>query len=405
MITNSPIMLDETGVMLINELQHQNGYLSMIASGAQQEIFDSMAQIAGIIRGNDVETNARIFPIGDQIVMPWKDLDDPNHNTDATAYQVAWDIVHHGIVTRADGSEVPGMYLQMHKCSAYGVQFSHQQAFYQAAAVLSAGTYHVEFGVKYNDTFTAGTSGQFTLTQDLPKGGRLLLNGNNVEAWASATAASATETVALTLGSGGTSLGTISSGSSGGINAMNRIKYGHNRWSTSGIRQYLNSSKASWFASEEDFDMRPDENTKRGFMAGFNSDFLSAIRPVKVTTALNIEEGYASTTEDTVDTFFLPSLQQMNIRPMLSNVEGDTFDYWKQALGSQTFVESGVANTFDAFKIPSINDMANSGSYIWLRSAVRDEMHKGWHLNPSGYASFVHDVYNSFWFTPVCVVC
>lgn len=370
-------------------------------------VYESISQIAETVRKNTVEANKALFHVGDQIISPWIDLDDPAHATAETAYQVAWNIVHHASVELENGSEVPGMFLQMHKCSAYGVQFSHPQAFYQAFnETLPAGTYKVTFGVKYSDTFTAGTTGQFTLTQELPVGGKLLLNGSKAEAWASATATAATESVDLTVGTGGTSLGSITSNnarSSDGLNAMYRIQYGHNRWSTSGIRQYLNAAGTDWFSSKEDFDIRPNEYAKHGFMAGFNSDFLNAIKPVKVTTALNTAEGFEETTEDTFDTFFLPSLQQMNVTPQLENAEGDAFDYWKQALGSQNFVGTGSANIFDAFKIPAINN--NSAQYLYLRSAYRGGAFYTWGVSSSGFVNGNYSAYGAYRFSPVCVIC
>ena len=403
-ITSDPILLNETGLLMLDEMKRQNAYLAMLAEGKRSEIYSSMSQIASIVRGNDVEHNQQMFPIGDQIVMPWKDLDDTNHNTDDNAYRVAWNIVHHGLVELQDGRVVPGMFIQMDKCSAYGVQFSHIQAFYQAAEALAAGTYHVTFGVKYSDSFVAGSVGQFTLTQELPVGGRLVVTGNKVQAWASAVAATFTEEVNLTAGDGATSLGTIDSTtrlSADGLNCMQRITYGHNRWSTSAIRQYLNALGQNWFASKEDFDIRPDQYGKYGFMAGFSDEFLAAIKPVKVTTALNTVEGFATTTEDTFDTFFLPSLQQMNINPQLANVEGDTFEWWKEALGRSTFVGTGSNNIFDAFKVPAIN--TNSPQGVRLRSAARGHAYFTWGLSTSGYAG--NSASSALRFSPVCVIC
>ena len=134
-----PILLDSTGRDIRDELKRQNGYLAMLAESRRAEVYTSMSQIASIIRGGNVEQNAKLMPIGDQIIMPWKDMDNSTHNTDETAYQVPWDIVHHGLVTLRDGSVVPGMFLQMHLCSAYGVQFSHHQAFMMCPDGLAAG--------------------------------------------------------------------------------------------------------------------------------------------------------------------------------------------------------------------------------------------------------------------------
>lgn len=167
-------MLNETGLLIKDALDRQNGYLAMLAEGKRSEIYSSMAQIAHLVRTSSLDDLPRLFPIGDQIIAPWKDMDDSAHNTDETAYQVAWNIVNYGMVTLNDGSEVPGLWLQMHLCSAYGVQFSHQQAFMNCPDGLAAGTYHVTFGATWGSKGAdAGTTWQFTLTQAVPAGGRL----------------------------------------------------------------------------------------------------------------------------------------------------------------------------------------------------------------------------------------
>lgn len=302
-ITNDPIMLNETGLLIKDALDRQNGYLAMLAEGKRSEIYSSMAQIAHLVRTSSLGDLPRLFPIGDQIIAPWKDMDDSAHNTDETAYQVAWNIVNYGMVTLNDGSEVPGLWLQMHLCSAYGVQFSHQQAFMNCPDGLAAGTYHVTFGATWGSKGAdAGTTWQFTLTQAVPAGGRLsgfeslpdvATTTFKVKSWATPGAANPIETVDVTAGDGGTSLGTMQYASVGddGLNSMQCTGYGHNRWGTSALRQYLNSTGADWWKTQEDFDIRPDQYAKKGFMSGFSDDFLAAIKPIKVTTALNTVEG------------------------------------------------------------------------------------------------------------------
>lgn len=414
-ITNEPILLDSTGQALLDEMKIQSGHLAMIAEGSRTQVYSSMRQIADLVRGGDVARNTKMFPIGDQIIMPWKDMDDSAHNTDETAYQVAWDIVHHGEVELRDGSIVPGMFIQMHLCSAYGVQFSHQQAFMNCPEGLAAGTYHVTFGAKWGSKGAdAGTTWQFTLTQAVPAGGRLsgfeslpdvATSTFKVKSWATPASADPIETVTVTAGDGGTDLGTMQYASVGedGLNSMQATGYGHNRWSTSAIRQYLNKSGANWWASQEDFDIRPDQYNKQGFMTGFDAEFLNAIKPVKVTTALNTMEGFTDATEDTFDTFFLPSLQQMNVTPQLANVEGDVFEYWRARLGKNTYVGTGSNNVFDAFKIPALN--ANSAQSVRLRSASRGSALFTWGVYSSGYVSSSSSASYARRFSPVCVIC
>jgi hypothetical protein len=370
----------------------------------------SVGQIAQVVRSNTLETIKQLFPVGDQIIMPWKDMDDSAHNTDDTAYQVAWNFVDHRMVTLKDGSSVPGLVIQMHKCSAYGVQFSHQQAFYIATEALQAGAYYITLGSTWGKA-TAG-SYQFTLTKEVPAGG--LLSGLEymadyapsswqVKSWATADAASPLETVSVTEGNDGTSLGTMNLATLGdtGLNCMQRVGYGHNCYSTSAIRQYLNATGTDWWKSQEDFDIRPNEYAKNGFMTGFNDDFLSAIKPAKITTALNTVEGYSNATEDTYDTFFLPSLEEMNATPQLSGAEGSYFPYWRSRLGLSGFA-SWHPSIYDGYKIPAIN--SNSAQTVRLRSAHRNYSCHTWYVSTGGCIYNYH-AYSAFRFSPVCVIC
>lgn len=409
---NKPILLDATGQEIVNQLRLQNGYLSVLAGGRREEVYSSMSQIASIVRSNGVDENKKLFPIGDQIIMPWKDMDDPAHNTDETAYQVQWDIVHHGLVTLQTGEVVPGMFLQMHKCSAYGVQFSHQQAFYACPDGLAAGTYYVTFGSSWGSKgANAGTSWNFTLTQDVPAGGLLsgfeslpnvATSSFSVKSLASATAESPIETVAVSSGAAGTDLGTMqyTTTSDGSPNCMQKVGYGSNRWGTCAVRQYLNAKGLNWFAPKEKFDIRPDQFNKYGFMSGFDDDFLSAIKPVKVTTALNTVEGFDKTTEDTFDIFFLPSLEQMNVVPQLANVEGPYFEYWRQRGGVDHLLAQ--YGTYPEYKTPAIN--STSPQFVRLRSASRGHALNTWSVYASGYVYYYY-ASHAIRFSPVCVIC
>lgn len=400
---NEPILLNSTGLTLLNELKKKTGYLAVIAEGEKGQIYQSMEQIARLVRSNSVEANKKMFPIGDQIIMPWKNMDSSAHDTDATAYQVAWDIVHHSLVTLKDGSVVPGMYLQMHACTAYGVQFSHPQAFYQAAASLPAGTYYIKFGVKFSATFPANSYGHFTLTSALPAGGRLTLSGTTVSVWETAESASASYTATMSTGQSGTNLGTISSAyavSSDGLNAANRIASGHCRWSTSAMRQYLNSEGLNWFSSKETFDIRPEEYAKHGFLSGFNSDFLNAIKPIKVTTMLPTVGGYESESEDTYDLFCMPASNEMFITTSIP--EADTFEYWPLALQRSTPVGSGSSNKNSALYF---KDLTGASAECRLRSAILSDVCTTRYVAAQGYVTSTYNVDKSYHTKPVCCVC
>lgn len=411
-VVTKPMLLDSTGRDIAALLAQQNGYLAMIASGQRPELYKSMKEIANIVRAGTVESNAKIFPVGDQIIAPWIDKDDNNKE-----YQVAWDIINHILVTLATGEVVPGMQLQMHKCSAYGVQFDHQQAFMVCPDGLAVGTYNVTFGSKWGSKGAeANTSWQFTLTQAVPAGG--LLSGFEslpdvattafkVKSWATAKDADPIETATVTAGSEGTNLGTMAfnKATDGGLNGMQQVAYGHNRWSTSALRQYLNAAGANWFKPLEKFSIRPDQYAKHGFMAGLSEDFLSAIKPVKVTTALNTAEGFDTSSEDTFDTFFLPALVDMNIKPQLKG-EGTLSPYWRERMGiiqPLNYDWEGEPNQSDALKIPALN--SREPQDLCLRSATMSYACNTWFVSTYGRVySNGHASYASR-FSPVCVIC
>ena len=140
-------------------------------------------------------------------------------------------------------------------------------------------------------------------------------------------------------------------------------------------------------------------------MSGFSDDFLAAIKPVKVATALNTVEGFSTATEDTYDTFFLPSLEQMNAKPQLSGVEGNFFEYWRKRMGLNTFINYSwevEPNKSDALLIPALN--ANSPQHVRLRSASRGNAYSTWSVYSSGYVGSYY-ASSASRFSPVCVIC
>lgn len=418
-ITNEPILLDSTGRAMLDRMDRHNALLSMIAEGKRSEIYSSISQIASIVRGNTLEENQKLFPIGDQIIAPWKDMDDTKHNTDETAWQVPWNIVHHGMVTLESGEIVPGMFLQWHYCTPFGIQFSNYQAFMNCHDGLAAGQYYITLNSSWgNKDAQSGTSWNFTLTQDVPAGGRLsgfegmpdqLCANWKVKSWAKPTDANPIETVSVASGEAGTFLGhlNIATLSDEGLNGMHQVAYGHNRWKTCALRQFFNKKGTGWWVSQEDFDIRPNEHTRHAFMSGFNDDFLAAVRPVKVTTALNTVEGFTDASEDTYDTFFLASLEQMNAKPQLSGAEGPYFEYWRRRMGLNGFINyswEAEPNKSTGLLIPAINAQT-SPQRVRLRSASRyDGAFSAWYVYSSGCVNNGSALYAAR-VSPVCVIC
>ena len=400
MSVNVPGITEATGRNMVASL---NKIAALLASGTTYD-FSSYKKIQDMVKSGIAEY---VLPVGSQLIIPWID------KATNTTYSVPFDVVHHGTATLADGEVVPAMYLQWHYATPFGVQLSNFQAFYYATAALAAGTYNVTLGTTWGKA-TSGKTYQFTLTKDLPIGGQL--SGFEampdrdpsvwqVKAWASKTATTATETVAVSEGNSGTSLGTLKAGGDGTLNCMQRTGYGYNRWAHSAMRQWLNSNKAInlWWAPQNDFDRNPNELlTKHGFLTGFTDDFLNILTATKITTALNtVTDSSVGTTEDTYDKFFLASLQQMYINPQLADVEGTSWEYWKRVLGSSTpAAQFSTQPNYITYGI----DNKTSAQTVRLRSAYRGIAYNTWFVSASGYITD-YTAYYSNRCAPACAIC
>ena len=360
--------------------------------------------IAGIVRKGLAQ---KVFNIGDQIVVPWTDV------ATGQKYEAVADIVSFQNVTLKDGETVPGMIIQWHYAIPFGVQFDQNEAFYYCAEELTAGTYHITVGANWGTHCKNGETYQFVLTKNVPAGGQLhgfygmpdQAPANwRVSSYASAQAAEPIETVSVAVGSQGTDLGSFVPAGTEGLNSLYRLAYGYNRWSQSGIRQWLNSDKGvgQWWAPQNNYDRAPDQlKTKAGFLTGFDEEFLSCIQPIKVATALNtVTDAAVGDTEDTYDLFFLPSLEQMYINPQLAG-EGEPWDYWKRASGMTQKMDRG--GTYPQIRTFAIENHT-SPQYVRLRSASRSGGNDTWYVYSSGNVGSYAAV-DAIRCAPACAIC
>ena len=325
------------------------------------------------------------FEIGAHFIEKWTDT------ADSKEYDMPWQVNHFEDMTLEDGEVVPGMWLQTHYTLPFGIQFSHQRAFLACPDGLSAGTYNFDFAKTWGGNVKPGINYQFTLTKPVEKGGRLAgcygAPGQVPSNWKvysyGKDGITLNETVNVTVGSGGTNLGTIPYDSrSGNLNSVQEMAYGWNRWRTSALRQWLNSSKpkGQWWTPQDQWDICPDQlASKDGFLCGMPDEMLNCLKKVKVVTYANTvnDEGAEDITYDYVT---LPSLSQMFIKPQTSG-EGDVHTYWKRRSGRTTpcewrtdypnMVEYSVANK-------------TSPQYVRLRSVYQGVACRTWHVGASG---------------------
>ena len=371
---------------------------------AQGETINSLMGFKKLVRDGMAEG---LLPVGTQLFEKWSKA------AGGAEYNAPWDIAHYD----EDGNA----YLNWHFCIPDGVQFDAPEAIYYAGENgLPAGDYYITIGSDYGTGWSRSNAIAFTLTADMAPGDQLYIecgtnNANDPTAgrtWNVYAQGSTTSKQSGTTSNGttGTSLGTIGATNAqkpeGNLNAISRVVYGSGRWSQSAIRQWLNSTleASKWWTPQNPWDRPPAQHTQlRGFLAGYAEEFVAAIDPVEVVTALNTVEGYASATETTVDKIFLPSLQEMYINPQLAGVEGVDWDYNKElALEAGLPGKFQTGQTYPILKKYRIDDQSSAAT-VWLRSCYRGYATSAWVITTSGTVGS-SNAYFAFRGCPACKI-
>ena len=351
------------------------------------------------------------FSVGDQLKPTWMD--------DGTNYEDPFDIVQMEVNPELEtGETIHGMMIQQHYANIHACPFDAREALYDADEELPAGTYH--FTVAGN-TWLSSENGkivQFTLTQPIPQGGQLVFGGTDrynkpivgqsLNVYSGPSSFDAIETVVLSEGSEGTDLG--STDGLGKLNHYQRAQMGSGRWKTSMLRQYLNSDKPAgqWWTKQDRWDRASAFiHTVPGYMSGFDADFLSVIKPVKVQTSRDtvLSDGG---TDITYDYFFPISLEQMNAAPQAAGVEGSAFDYWKAIAAEDTTGNLDTSGRFKQFGIyPDLVALLLSAKTskvsCFLRSVRRTMTYNPWVIYADGGVTSYSAV-SEFSCVPACVI-
>lgn len=348
------IMTEMTMQEILEKVQLQNAYLAAIAGADPGTVtvsgWDSVSEIvrAGLA--------PKIFKIGDQFICPWTD------KATEKAYSWVWDIVHMGQVTLEDGREVPGMYLQAHYLTPFTIQFDHEEN-ERATEPTFSGDYSY---------YTKNPDGSYKLEE--------VVVGQQIPAEKEYYHSAIKDT-------------------SGNI-----CRWGYNRWSHSAIRQWLNSDsaeKGNWWTAQHLGDVAPNEhNSRAGFLSGFEQDFLSVIKKVKIRTQLNtITDKDVGTDEETVDLMFLPSKEQLYGTLESGIYNDEAFEYCKQVAGFEA-PNNGNSTGRIKYKL----DAQTSADWQRLRSPNRGYSYKTWLCYATGVLSNVHSANNAGLCAPACVI-
>lgn len=258
------------------DLMNEN--LAKIANALASDI--DLSTWAGIQKAVRTGVAPDLIPIGTQLAV--------NHSVYG---ERLYDVVAHNYFNSAHDKNAHTMTLMCHDVIA-SLQYDAPEAFYCADSELPAGTYNFTIPTSFG-AWSAGTY-QFTTTGALPKGGQLALSvdGNTplesqyVVRYESNSAINQTTQYVISLGNGGTSLGTFGVE----LNHTHRVAFGSNNYKESAIRQFLNSSATlgSIWKPQTKFDRRPSwSSSVAGFAGGFDDVLLSVIGEVIVPCAAN----------------------------------------------------------------------------------------------------------------------
>ena len=411
--------------------KYQASKLIAAAAAAQAAVLDDWSQAAAYIHAG---LGPVYFPVASKANVPWS-----TYATSSSAkaeYTLDFDSMHHSEEALASGETLPVVHFQLHHCLPFDTQFSPYQAFIKAVTAIPAGTYNVKMGFSWGTNVVADKYYQFTLTQELPIGGVLTgfygapdnaPSSWKVYAYASNAAATATETCAVTEGSGGTNLGTFTAAgvtvpASGtpdvtvvgslqfyGLNSLHRVAYGDNRWLHSPLRQYLNKAGYDWWAPATVFDRPPAYSARQGFLSGFSDDFLAHVQKIERKTALNyVTDGGTSGAPEydtTYDWFTLPSGREHFLADNSTfgggqGREGAQWDYWKRASGSSSpLAWYGTYTQYIQYDLAS----PTTPRHVWMRSAHRGYGHYVARVASSG-GCHDGDAIHGFRCAPACAI-
>ena len=263
-----------------------------------------------------------VFQVGDQLTCT------------KGAEEIVWDIVN---ITN------DSITLLMHSPTTEMV-YDAKEAIFAFPDGLAAGEYHFTIAQHTWVSTDVGKTLNFTLTQAIPEGGQLVLNGaynatlvgTTISSFAGGSSATAIETVTMTEGDSGTDLGSIDNAGSAtnNSNSLQKALLGSNTWKDSAQRQWLNSDKAagSVWTPQTAFDRPPAwATTIAGFMNGMEAEFLSVVAPTTYVTCRNtISDGGGSDT--LTDKFYLPSRTEIFGADEVSGIsEGTLYQYYVNA--------------------------------------------------------------------------
>lgn len=340
----------------------------------------SGAEMRALVRTGDAP---KVLYPGDIITANW--------TWDGTTYPMRMAVAHHytgaddahPLKELGDGRTANCMDLQFIDALPISFPFEPKQAFYNNSELMSAGQYTFTVSVSSKwGTGIFGTIGQFpytfTLAEDVPADSQWMWNADyssgitEIKIYAPYDGA-LLQTVTVTEGDIGTSLGTISEIATGDFNTWVRGCQGSNFWKDSAMRAWLNSDSTDWDSRRTRFTRKHPMAGKPGFLAGLEQSLRDGMASVKVKTEPHQTDGALPV--ETVDLVRLPSSIERYFNTYLGqstdgfNAEGVVFDYWKAVATANNHPNVIVGGRMYAWLIA--RDPNKAACRVLTRSASR----------------------------------
>jgi hypothetical protein len=319
----------------------QNALLASIAShvGTDGIAVSNWADVQRLVR---MGLHSKVFTVGDQFIA------------DYNSTPVVWDIIgiNHDIPT--DKRYTNSLTIQAHDC-LLDVQFDAAEALYYAAEELPAGQ-HV-----FTDALTKKY--KFTTMQAVPVGGQV-----HISKWSALEGETYVPTEITTYEADRTtpiesalpvSVETVAADTLTPINHYQRCRYGSNNYVQSAVKQWLNSSAATFaWAAQTNFDRPPTSAfPTAGFLNLLDADLAAVIGAVDKQVAKNTvtDGGEQDTFSDKV---FLLSTKEV-FGASEGTITGESAYAWYSAL-------AGAATNNPL--VGRIKYLGGSARTWWLRS-------------------------------------
>lgn len=308
-----------------------------------------------------------------------------------TTEDLTWDIVAFDAETFSDPNIQHSMTLQLHDVWQQRA-FDAKEALYWFENGLAAGTYN--FLVKANSWVATdvGKYFQFTLTEPIPPGGQIVINGSynvtfdgtTLSTYASPSDTTAIETVIMSEGSDGTALEDVYNTFGTYTNSCQRARLGNNRYVQSAARQIINSDTSPYgWKAQNPWD-RPSDTTSMGFLYRVDPDFVRTLgKPIETIAKNTVCDGGGSETIE--DKIWLASRSQV-FGTLENNVnEGAEFPYYEEDTDRRKKTQAGTAR------------------YWWLRSPHSGGAIYGRYVSTDGFLTST-SAYDSNGLAPACTL-